>query len=304
MSHYANIFNIQHFSLNDGPGIRTVVFFKGCPLNCMWCHNPESKSSTSELAYYSNRCTCCGKCADVCPQNAHSFLSDVHSINRQNCNLCGKCVENCNFQALEILGKQYTTDEIMYEIKKDDMFFTDGGGVTFSGGEPYMQYDVLYELLKKCKQIGYSTCIETSGYTSKDNIIKTSEFMDYFLYDCKEINVDNHIKYVGKSNKIILENLSVLDDVQANVILRCPVIPKINDYEKHFINIAELANKHSSIKSIEIMPYHPLGISKSEYIGKTSEFSDNTFLDREAANSYARIIQNHTKKSVKVNSVS
>ena len=146
------IFNIQHFSLYDGPGIRTVVFFKGCPLNCAWCHNPESKSAKSELAYHSKNCIFCSKCVLVCPNNVHTVSDNTHEIDRTLCTSCGKCAKACDWSALELLGKEYSIDEIITELKKDDMFYTNGGGVTISGGEPFMQFEGLYELIKRCKK--------------------------------------------------------------------------------------------------------------------------------------------------------
>ena len=300
MSKTANLFNIQHFSVNDGPGIRTVVFFKGCPLNCVWCHNPESKSTDQELSFSNEQCVSCKKCSEVCPYGVHAFENNTHYIDRKKCTMCGKCVDKCVFSALDIIGKTYSLDEIIAEIEKDDVFFGDDGGVTFSGGEPFMQFDALYELLKICKKKGYSTCIETSGFTATENIIRAAKYTDYFLYDCKETNALNHKKYVGADNKLISDNLLALCSVNANVILRCPIIPDINDRQEHFDNIAKIANEYSCIKSIEFMPYHPLGIFKSEQLGKVSRFLDNHFVDSKTAKRYAEYIKRKTDIVVKV----
>ena len=304
MSKTANLFNIQHFSVNDGPGIRTVVFFKGCPLNCVWCHNPESKSREQELSFSRKKCILCKKCSEICPWDVHTFENNTHHIDRIKCTMCGKCVDECVFSALDVIGKAYSLDEIMAEIKKDDIFFGDEGGVTFSGGEPFMQFDALYELLKICKKEGYSTCIETSGFTTKENIIQASKYTDYFLYDCKETNSLNHKKYVGADNKLILENLSALCGVNAHVILRCPIIPGINDRQEHFDNIAKIANQYSCIKAIELMPYHPLGITKAAQIGKTSHYLDNQFMEIKTAKYYSECIKSKTDIPVKVNGIS
>ena len=218
MERAGSIFNIQHFSVNDGPGIRTVVFFKGCPLDCRWCHNPESKSVKKELSFLKDKCIMCGKCIKVCVQNVHSFDGNLHIINRDRCVFCKSCVDICVTSALEIFGKEYTVEDVMMEIEKDDIFFGDDGGVTFSGGEPFMQFDFLYELLKSCKQKGYSTCIETSGSTKTENILKAAEYTDYFLFDCKETNAENHKIYTGADNKLILKNLEALSEVKSAVI--------------------------------------------------------------------------------------
>lgn len=293
-----NIFNIQHFSLHDGPGIRTVVFFKGCPLNCVWCHNPESKKFDQELSFAEEKCMLCGKCVSVCKNRVHTILNGKHKIDRKKCCHCGACSVACNYSAVEIIGKSCSYEEILSEISKDDVFFADNGGVTFSGGEPFMQFEALCDLLKRCKQKNYNTAIETGGMTDKNNIIAASKYTDLFLYDCKETDANNHKRYTGFDNSIILENLFALDDVGANTVLRCPIIPKINDREEHFFNIAQLAELHSSIKSVELMPYHPLGISKSVQIGRECLYNNMEFLSKDLAEKYAEEIKKNTSKKV------
>lgn len=299
---YTTIFNIQHFSVNDGPGIRTVVFFKGCPLSCAWCHNPESKSKEKELSFAVKNCTLCGKCAAVCPNGVHTFENGMHLIDRNKCSLCGKCADVCVMSALEILGKRLTCEEIMIEIAKDDVFITTAdGGVTFSGGEPFMHFEALYELLKLCKIKGYSTCIETSGYANTENIVRASDYTDWFLYDCKETDPENHKKFIGTDNSLILKNLSVLNDAGAKVILRCPIIPGVNDRAEHFENIAALSKKYTCIKSVEFMPYHPLGIQKAVQIGKTSAFSNENFMDKKRLERLCAAVKNKMTVPVKIN---
>lgn len=292
------IFDIQHFSLYDGPGIRTVVFFKGCPLDCAWCHNPESKSTERELSYLSHNCVFCSKCASVCPNDAHTVVPGKHTINRTLCTLCGKCTEACNYSALKLLGKEYTVEEVIAELKRDDMFYTNGGGVTISGGEPFMQFEGLYALIKRCKEENYSVCVETSGFTAGENLAKASKYVDLFLYDYKLTCKAKHKKYVGAGNKIIIDNLSVLDKVGAKVVLRCPIIPDINDTEEHFEAIARLSNEHKCIIHIEFMPYHPLGISKSEQIGRECLYNESEFLSKDIVASYAKKTQKLTEKKV------
>ena len=294
------LFNIQHFSLHDGPGIRTVLFFKGCPLNCIWCHNPEGKSAQKVLSFLSERCVLCGKCASVCPQEVHSFQKDKHIFNRQNCIHCGKCIEVCNYDALEMFGREYTIEEILHDVEKDKAYYGDNGGVTISGGEPFMQFEALIELLKVLKEKGYHICIETSGYTSSEIICEAAKYTDLFLYDYKESDNERHIKYTGVKQDRILNNLDVLDDVNAKVILRCPIIPSVNDYNEHFEKIAQTANQHTSIQSVELMPYHPLGISKSVNIGEEYVYKNDQFADVSLVEKYCKKIQQHTTKFVNV----
>lgn len=301
MTNTANIFNIQHFSVNDGPGIRTVIFFKGCPLNCVWCHNPESKSSESELSFSEEKCICCKKCESACKNGVHSFNGKIHVINRSNCKNCGQCIDVCPVFALETIGKTLTFDEIMSDLEKDDVFFGNTGGITFSGGEPFIQFNALYNLLKMCKEKGYTTCIETSGFTTKENIEKATKYTDFFLFDIKETNKENHKKYVGCDNETILQNLEVLDSLNVNVTLRCPIIQNINDREDHFLKIAELSVKYRCVKSIEFMPYHPLGIQKSQQIGKNTEFNEKSFMNRETIERYCQKMKTKTACPIKIN---
>ena len=294
------LFNIQHFSLHDGPGIRTVLFFKGCPLSCIWCHNPEGKSTKNTLSFLKERCVFCRRCESVCPQNVHSFQSGEHRFNRQNCISCGKCVEVCNYGALEMLGKEYTIDEILRDTEKDRAYYGDNGGITISGGEPFMQFDALITLLKAMKENGYHVCIETSGYTASERMCEAAKYTDLFLYDYKESNTEKHIKYIGVAQDKILKNLDVLDDVKAKVILRCPIIPSVNDYNEHFEKIAKIANEHTSIQSVEFMPYHPLGISKANNIGEKYSYGNNQFTEVSLVENYCKITQQNTSKMVTV----
>lgn len=294
------LFNIQHFSIQDGPGIRTTLFFKGCPLDCAWCHNPEGKSIRPILSYLSDRCRLCGRCVNLCPSQVHEIENGLHKIDRKRCTACGKCAAGCSFGALEIFGKSYTVDEILAEVKKDSGFYGNDGGVTVSGGEPFLQYEALIEVLKALKEKDYNICIETSGYTTEDRIKEVAKYVDIFLYDFKHTDPEKHLEFIGVSQNKILDNLYALDEVKANVILRCPIIPEINDYNVHFDGIARAANEHPSIKSIELMPYHPLGISKSQNIGEECGYKNSEFLDEDLAEKYCEIIRKCSQKPVKV----
>lgn len=294
------LFNIQHFSLHDGPGIRTVLFFKGCPLNCIWCHNPEGKPTKKTLSFLKERCILCGKCASVCPQGVHSFQAGEHRLSRKRCIGCGKCVDDCYYGALEILGKEYTIDEILCDIEKDSAYYGDIGGITISGGEPFEQFESLISLLKALKEKGYHVCIETSGYTTPERMREAAKYTDLFLYDYKESNNERHKKYTGVKQDKILNNLDVLDDVDAKVILRCPIIPSVNDYNEHFERIAHIANVHSSIQSVEFMPYHPLGISKANNMGEEYVYKNDQFVNISLVENYCKITQQNASKLVTV----
>lgn len=282
----AMIFDIERNSYVDGPGIRTTVFLKGCPLSCVWCHNPESQSFEKQIMFYKSKCIGCGKCREVCPNNLKS------------CDFCGKCELYCPADARKICGKEYTTDEVLKEIVKDKPFYENsGGGVTLSGGEPLAQYDFSLELLKKAKENGIHTAIETCGYAEKSKILEIAKYVDLFLFDCKETDPELHKEYTGFDNKIILDNLKALSDAGSKIILRCPIIPGFNDRAEHFKGISEIADKFSGIEHIEIEPFHPLGESK--YSALNREYADIQPPDAETVDNWIEQIKLGTKKEVK-----
>ncbi len=271
------IFNIQRFCVNDGPGIRTTVFLKGCPLSCVWCHNPESQRFEPEILFYKDKCTGCGRCKCVTAAD-RDFV--------------------CFNGAKEICGKTVSADEITAEVLKDKPFYENsGGGVTLSGGEPLAQYDFSLELLKKAKENGIHTAIETCGYAEKSKILEIAKYVDLFLFDCKETDQELHKKYTGVDNKIILDNLKALSDAGSKIILRCPIIPGFNDREEHFKGISEIADKFSGIEHIEIEPFHPLGESK--YSALNREYADIQPPDAETVDNWIGQIKFGTKKEVK-----
>ena len=263
------IFNIQRYSINDGPGIRTCVFMKGCPLNCLWCHNPESKSFKPELSYYEAKCIGCRKCAFVCPQECHRFSAEgVHSIDRSKCIGCKRCVDVC-IGALDLYGRKVSASEVIQEACRDKPFYkTSNGGITFTGGEPFAQPMFLLSMLQEAKRQDLHTCVETSGYVKQDILANAAENIDLFLFDCKETNRDNHIRFTGVDNQLILGNLHFLYSLEKPVVLRCPIIPGMNDRRDHFSQIAAIANTYANIIRIDIEPYHPLGKTKAYQIGK------------------------------------
>lgn len=244
----ATIFDIQRNSYVDGPGIRTTVFFKGCNLRCKWCHNPESHKTEKEILFYKNKCTGCGRCKDLTADNEH-FL--------------------CFNDAKEICGKEYTVDEVFTEVLKDKPFYeTSGGGVTFSGGECMLQIDFLCEILKKCKENGIHTAVDTAGNVPFEYFEKIMPYTDLFLYDIKSMNDEIHKEYTGVTNVLILENLSKLLKINFPVWVRIPVIAGVNDTEEEIKKIKAFLNENGKCEKTELLPYHTMGEHKWEALGK------------------------------------
>lgn len=275
------VFNIQKFSLHDGPGIRDIVFFKGCPLSCQWCSNPESQSVSKELMFNRRKCLGsveCGLCLIECPKRAIQTNPDTTiSINWDLCDHCGLCSKSCPSGAMEVTGKDMSVHEILEKVEEDGGFhFRSGGGITISGGEPLLQADFVSSLLKTCKERLIQTAVETTGYGSWKRLKKTIEFADLVLYDIKCINQEKHRVLTGVANDIIVENLQRLSDSYPHktIIVRTPVIPDFNDNEKDITEIVEFLNGLQSIDSYELLPFHRLGIPKYHQLGKICQYRD------------------------------
>lgn len=264
------LFDIQKFSLNDGPGIRTTVFFKGCNLKCVWCHNPESLDFKKQLSFSKNKCTSCTKCIE-CNNKVHSFTKE-HKINYGACEACGKCVDICSGNALKIYGYDKSINEIMDIILEDKIFYKDQGGVTFSGGEATMQSDNLITLAKKCKENNIHTCLETNGIINSKILEKLTEVIDLFLVDFKIHDPTTHLKYTGVSNQKLFQTLEILENNKSLVTLRCPIIPGINDTNEHLNFINQTSKKYKCIKNTEILNYHTIGEHKWEEVGKKLDY--------------------------------
>ncbi|MBE6562662.1 MAG: glycyl-radical enzyme activating protein [Ruminococcaceae bacterium] len=266
------IFNIQRFSVHDGPGIRTNVFLKGCPLRCIWCHNPEGLSSKSSIEYNVRSCIGCGECASVCENGAHVMKDCLHGLDFSRCSSCLRCAEVCPSGALLRNGTLYEVSEVISEVMKDKDFYGETGGMTLSGGEPFFQSEFALEILKAAKEKGLHTAVETCGMAPPDVIKEAAEYVDVFLYDCKATDAEVHKKVTGADPRQIMENLELLDSLGAHIVLRCPIIPSINDNPEHFKSIGLIAEKYKSIKEINIMPYHSYGEGKRNKLGMDGGF--------------------------------
>ncbi|HQO72765.1 MAG TPA: glycyl-radical enzyme activating protein [Sedimentibacter sp.] len=264
----ASIFNIQKFSIHDGPGIRTTVFFKGCPLQCIWCHNPESQNLGKEILYDKNKCTLCGSCIKICQNNAIELKDNDLEINMDKCTFCSDCTVCCINSARQIAGKEYTVDEVMKEVLKDRVFYKNSkGGVTLSGGEPLIYAAFVEELLMELKKENIHTAVDTCGAVDFKVLERISKYTDLFLYDIKSMDEEKHILYTGVSNKNIINNLINLSKIHNNINLRLPIIEGINADENHIFEILKLI-KNTNIKKINLLPYHDIAMHKYEKLGR------------------------------------
>ncbi len=280
------IVDVKRNSLDDGPGIRTVIFFKGCPLSCIWCQNPEAKHPFQEISFYKKDCSECGKCIEVCERNAIQFKFK-YRIDRYVCNLCGKCIESCPNNAIKFVGKIYDIKELISIILKDKIFYDNSnGGVTLSGGEPLIHIPYVHKLVKELKKENIHTCVETCGYYNQEQFNELIlPYIDLMYFDLKIYDPKLHTRYCKVSNKRILENFKdIIKNKSIELLPRIPLIPNITDTD---VNLSKLANylKTLNIKKIRLLPYNPLWLSKPEMIGLKlsydySEWLSNTDKER------------------------
>lgn len=295
------VFNIQKYSLHDGPGIRTTVFLKGCPLRCVWCHNPESQELRPEVVFFETRCVGCGSCIKVCPTGVAGSLLTTLANSRTicdtttllgwskdipvpsasggdpatssgRCTACGLCVRACACGAREIVGRSMSADEVMSEVLRDRIFYDQsGGGVTFSGGEPMMQPEFLREMLLRCRAEGLRTTVDTSGFAAWDAFLAIVPLVDLFLYDVKLMDETRHRQYIGASNRLILDNLRRLAPLASSlgetVLARVPLIPGINDDGRNIGSTGEFL-RECGIRQVSVLPYHRMGIEKCRRLGR------------------------------------
>ncbi len=255
------LFDVKRFAVHDGPGIRTTVFLKGCPLKCVWCHNPEGISRDPQIAFYLEKCTLCGMCAGACPRGAHRVQEGSHVFDRALCALCGACAEQCLSGALYLCGKETTAEELLPSLLEDrDFYETSGGGVTLSGGECLCQAEFCAELLRELKRSGVSTAVDTCGAVPRSAFDRVLPYTDLFLYDVKAADDDVHRRYTGHSNRQILENLRYLDACGAAVEVRVPYVPGCNDGQME--KIADFLRPLRQVRSVKVLAYHNYAGSK------------------------------------------
>lgn len=282
--------NIQKFSVHDGPGIRTIVFFKGCNLSCAWCQNPETWAKEPELIYHENMCIGCGMCEKSCPNHAVTLKKTGLLIDKSKCVRCGTCVNTCFAEALELVGKAMTIDEIMEVVLQDEVFYKSGGGLTLSGGEILVQADGAAQLLKRAKGERLSTVIETSGFGPTEKLKEILKYTDLVLYDIKSMNAEIHKKYIGCDNSIILNNLKVVSESGKKFIIRVPYVPGVNSDDENIRKTGELA-KTLGAEMIHLLPFHTVGAEKWEGLFKDYTFKDWDYPTKQELNHSREILE-------------
>jgi len=285
------ISNIQRYSLHDGPGIRTLIFFKGCPLVCKWCSNPETQKKEKEIMFNSNLCIGCGKCVEVCPEK----IKPNEFLGSKRCRKCGKCVEVCPAGARRIIGRQVTINELFEEVVKDEQFYrSSGGGVTLGGGEPCLQVPFARVLIEKCVQRGIDVAVETSGYCSEDKFIRLIELVNHLFVDIKHMNPKKHKTFTGVTNELILNNIKCAAKIEkVNLTIRVPVIPGFNDTPNELEDIAKFVSALDPKISVELLPFHKFGASKYQALGRAYCYQNTIPPDENRMRIFRNIFRRH-----------
>lgn len=282
------VFDIQHYCIHDGPGIRVNVFLKGCPLRCLWCQNPESQKPMPQLMYHAEKCTGCGKCIALCPNTAprrREENSEKRRVctDRSMCSGCGECVAFCWNEARSLAGRVMTVEDVFTKVAQDHLFFGKDGGITVTGGEPLMQWEFTMALLKKCRDNKIHTCIETCGYADWDEIKAVMEYVDLVLYDIKHMDSEQHKQFTGVGNEIILRNLQRISrELHKKVIVRVPVIPEFNDTTQNMEQLGRfIVEEIPTCTEINLLPFHNMGESKLQQMDEKIAFHSRTPEDEE-----------------------
>ncbi len=267
--HAGVLFDVKRFALHDGPGIRTTAFFKGCPLSCTWCHNPESQSSSPELLHRPTLCVGCGACLSACPQGAIRIEGGTAVTDRDRCTACGACVPACPHEARSIVGQPWTVERLVDELTRDTVFYEQsGGGITCSGGEPLQQAAFCSSVLRRCRQSGIHTAVDTCGYADAASLRRVAEHTDLFLYDLKLMDDGRHRLATGVSNDLVLGNLEQLDRWNCTTWIRVPLVPGVNDDDENLLALAKFVRHLTCVEALQVLPYHAGGEAKWLGVGR------------------------------------
>ena len=295
------VFDVKRFALHDGPGIRTTIFFKGCPMSCLWCHNPESQRSKPELMDDRTRCIGCGACVASCPEHAIRLESSVAITDRERCTACGACVAACPLRIRAVVGRPASLDELCRDIERDILFYDQSaGGVTLSGGEPLAQPEFTESLLSRCRRSGIHTALDTCGYASTDTIDRVAEVTDLFLYDIKHLDPQRHLEVTGVSNEPVLSNLERLVARGSRIWVRVPLIPGVNASPSDLERLGSWIASLRGVESIQLLAYHDIGEAKCDRLDRPRPMERAPSMTRDQAEEAANVVRRTARCPVSI----
>jgi pyruvate formate lyase activating enzyme len=286
------VVDITRMTVHNGPGIRTLILFKGCPLHCIWCSTPESQKESPEIGFYPDRCIRCDDCLAACPRSAIAVRGNTVAVDRELCDNCGQCASVCYSGALKLFGQEYTIEKLVREILRDEVIYKhSGGGVTLSGGEPFFRPEFLLILLKELKRNNISCGIDTCGFTDRQHIKAILPYVDFFLWDIKHMKNEKHTEYTGVSNELILDNMRFVSRENISLYLRLPVIPGYNDSKDNLLDLCYFAKTLSSLVEIDLLPLHHLGKSRYVALGREYPIDGIPLIKEEILRSMKRLVE-------------